>query len=167
MAKEKAPVASAAPAEDRKRAIEAAMGQIEKMYGKGYTNQHLSCKSRIVDLHIEFKQLIVSFARNSLTYQIHTMSYIVQIVNAGNLNNMSFIVHKISIRLNSSLNSLEVCTLFQFYINHTAMNACTYRNSHGQSIFNTGNRADSYRVSHTATRTKVCISNTFRSNSLQ
>ena len=35
MAKEKAPVASAAPAEDRKRAIEAAMGQIEKMYGKG------------------------------------------------------------------------------------------------------------------------------------
>lgn len=30
MAKEKAPVASAAPAEDRKRAIEAAMGQIEK-----------------------------------------------------------------------------------------------------------------------------------------
>lgn len=35
MAKEKAPVVSAAPAEDRKRAIEAAMGQIEKMYGKG------------------------------------------------------------------------------------------------------------------------------------
>ena len=35
MAKEKAPVASAAPAEDRKRAIAAAMGQIEKMYGKG------------------------------------------------------------------------------------------------------------------------------------
>ena len=35
MTKEKAPVASAAPAEDRKRAIEAAMGQIEKMYGKG------------------------------------------------------------------------------------------------------------------------------------
>ena len=38
MAKEKAPVASAAPAEDRKRAIEAAMGQIEKMYGKGSIN---------------------------------------------------------------------------------------------------------------------------------
>ena len=35
MAKEKAPVPSAAPAEDKKRAIEAAMGQIEKMYGKG------------------------------------------------------------------------------------------------------------------------------------
>ena len=35
MAKEKAPMPSAAPAEDKKRAIEAAMGQIEKMYGKG------------------------------------------------------------------------------------------------------------------------------------
>ena len=35
MAKEKAPLPAAAPAEDRKRAIEAAMGQIEKMYGKG------------------------------------------------------------------------------------------------------------------------------------
>ena len=35
MAKEKAPLPAAAPAEDKKRAIEAAMGQIEKMYGKG------------------------------------------------------------------------------------------------------------------------------------
>ena len=35
MAKEKAPLPTAAPAEDKKRAIEAAMGQIEKMYGKG------------------------------------------------------------------------------------------------------------------------------------
>ena len=35
MAKEKAPIPTAAPAEDKKRAIEAAMGQIEKMYGKG------------------------------------------------------------------------------------------------------------------------------------
>ena len=35
MAKEKAPVASAAPAEDRKRAIEAAMGQIEKNVRQG------------------------------------------------------------------------------------------------------------------------------------
>ncbi len=34
MAKEKAPVASA-PGGGSKRAIEAAMGQIEKMYGKG------------------------------------------------------------------------------------------------------------------------------------
>ncbi len=35
MAKEKAPVPSAAPAEDKKRAIGTAMAQIEKMYGKG------------------------------------------------------------------------------------------------------------------------------------
>ena len=33
--KRKPPLPSAAPAEDKKRAIEAAMGQIEKMYGKG------------------------------------------------------------------------------------------------------------------------------------
>ena len=35
MAKEKSALPSAAPADDKKRAIEAAMGQIEKMYGKG------------------------------------------------------------------------------------------------------------------------------------
>ena len=35
MAKEKAPLASAAPADDKKRAIDSAMAQIEKMYGKG------------------------------------------------------------------------------------------------------------------------------------
>ncbi len=35
MAKEKAPLPSGAPAEDKKRAIDTAMAQIEKMYGKG------------------------------------------------------------------------------------------------------------------------------------
>lgn len=35
MAKEKAPLASAAPADDKKKAIDTAMAQIEKAYGKG------------------------------------------------------------------------------------------------------------------------------------
>ena len=35
MAKEKAPLPAAAPANDRKKAIDTAMAQIEKMYGKG------------------------------------------------------------------------------------------------------------------------------------
>ena len=35
MAKEKAPLPSAAPATDKKKAIDSAMSQIEKMYGKG------------------------------------------------------------------------------------------------------------------------------------
>ena len=35
MAKEKAPIPSAAPAADKKKAISTAMSQIEKMYGKG------------------------------------------------------------------------------------------------------------------------------------
>ena len=35
MAREKAPMPSAAPASDKKRAIDTAMAQIEKMYGKG------------------------------------------------------------------------------------------------------------------------------------
>jgi hypothetical protein len=34
MAKEKAPMPMAAPADDKKRAIDTAMAQIEKMYGK-------------------------------------------------------------------------------------------------------------------------------------
>ena len=35
MAGEKAPLPTAAPADDKKRAIDSAMAQIEKMYGKG------------------------------------------------------------------------------------------------------------------------------------
>ena len=35
MAKDKAPMPTAAPADDKKRAIDTAMAQIEKMYGKG------------------------------------------------------------------------------------------------------------------------------------
>lgn len=35
MAKDKGPLPSAAPADDKKRAIDTAMAQIEKMYGKG------------------------------------------------------------------------------------------------------------------------------------
>ena len=35
MAREKAPMPAAAPASDKKRAIDTAMAQIEKMYGKG------------------------------------------------------------------------------------------------------------------------------------
>ncbi|MDE6454625.1 MAG: DNA recombination/repair protein RecA, partial [Dysosmobacter sp.] len=35
MAKDKAPLPTAAPASDKKKAIDSAMSQIEKMYGKG------------------------------------------------------------------------------------------------------------------------------------
>ena len=35
MAKDKAPLPAAAPASDKKKAIDTAMAQIEKMYGKG------------------------------------------------------------------------------------------------------------------------------------
>ena len=35
MARDKAPLPAAAPADDKKRAIDTAMAQIEKMYGKG------------------------------------------------------------------------------------------------------------------------------------
>ena len=36
MARDKGPLPTAAPADDKKRAIDTAMAQIEKMYGKGY-----------------------------------------------------------------------------------------------------------------------------------
>ena len=35
MAREKAPLPNVAPADDKKRAIDTAMAQIERMYGKG------------------------------------------------------------------------------------------------------------------------------------
>ena len=43
MAKEKAPLPAAAPAGDKQKAIDTAMAQIEKMYGKGSIMRFLFC----------------------------------------------------------------------------------------------------------------------------
>jgi len=106
-------------------------------------------------------------SRYTLTYQVNAMTNIIQIVYTRNLNYMSLVIYKIRISFDSSFYSLEVCTFFQFHINHTAMNTCSNWNCHRQCIFHASNSTYSYRVSHTTSRTKVCISNTFRSNSLQ
>jgi len=106
----------------------------------------------------------VGSTRYTLAHQVHAMAHIVQIVYTRNLLHMGFIVHKIWIGLDGSLNRLEVGTFFQLHIHHTAMNARTCRNSHGQCILHTIDGTHSYRVSHASARTKVRISDTLRSD---
>ena len=80
---------------------------------------------------------------------------------------MCLIIHKIWICLDGSRYFIKLITVFQFDINHTAVNTCSGRNSHGKSSLYTINSFYSYCMSHTHSRTKVCISNSFRSNRFQ
>jgi hypothetical protein len=73
---------------------------------------------------------------------------------------MSLIVSKVWVSLDSLCYLFEFCALFEFYIYHTSMNTFSDRNCHRESILYTSLRANTYRVTHRATRTEVGIRET-------
>ena len=80
---------------------------------------------------------------------------------------MCLVIHKVWICFDGSRHFIKLITVFQFDINHATVNTCSGRNSHGKSSLYTINSFYSYCMSHTHSRPKVCISNSFRSNSFQ
>ena len=88
------------------------------------------------------------------------MSHIQQVVDTFHLHYVCFVVCEIIV-------SLEIVTVFYFDINHTAVNACSHRNCHGQSSLDTFDRFHGNRMSHTHPRAEVCISDTFRHHCFQ
>ena len=96
----------------------------------GYTYQHLSRQGRIVDFHIKLEQLVMRLARYTFANQVHAVAYIVQVIHTSYLFHVRFVIHEIRVSLDGCFYLLEVGTFFQFYIHHTAMDSCTYRNGH-------------------------------------
>ena len=98
--------------------------------------------------------------RHTFAHEVHTVTHIVERIYTLHLVHVRFIVHKIRIRLDGRSHRLEVSTLFEFHIHHTAVNASAERNRHRQSIAHTVNGTHSHRVPHGATRAKVRVAHT-------
>ena len=85
------------------------------------------------------------------------MANIVQVLNALNLINVSLVVYKVRVCLDSSLNLVEVCAVLKLNVNHAAVNACAEWDSYRKSISNALDGANGYRVSHATARTEVSV----------
>ena len=95
------------------------------------------------------------------------MSHIFQVIHTIDLDHMRFVVYKIVVRLDSSSNLIEFISFFHFDINHTAVNTCSHRDCHRQGGLYAFDCFNGNRMSHTHTRSEVCICNAFRNDSLQ
>ena len=67
----------------------------------------------------------------------------------------------------TKLDKVDVAVLATPTRSHTAVNACSHRNCHGQSSLDTFDRFHGNRMSHTHPRAEVCISDTFRHHCFQ
>ena len=94
------------------------------------TDKHLTGQCRVVDTHIELKQLILSLARNALASHIDTVAHILEFVDTWHLDNVSLIVDKVSVGLNRSRHLIEIVAIFKLNVDHATMDTCAGRNSH-------------------------------------
>ena len=99
-----------------------------------HINKHLCCEGRVVNLHIEFEELVVGLTTDTLTSKVYSMTNIIESINAINSEDMSLIISKVWVSFDSLCYLFEFCALFEFYIYHTAMNTFSDRNCHRESI---------------------------------
>ena len=67
--------------------------------GTGSIDEHLSSEGRIVNFHVELKELIVRLSAHALTNEVHAMTDIVQGIHALHLEDMRLIICKIGVSL--------------------------------------------------------------------
>ena len=92
--------------------------------------QYLCGQCGVVDAHIEFEQLVLGFSGYTFAGQVYTVSHVQQCVYARHLFYVCLVVNEISVRFNGCCHFLELISVFQFDVYHTAMNACSGRDSH-------------------------------------
>src|SRR5574344_1976476 len=119
------------------------------------SNKYRSCQCRIVDGHIKLNALVLRTSGNTFTYKFHAMSHILQCIHTFNLHNVRFVMCEIVVSFDSCSYFIKIVTLFEFNINHTAMNSRSQRNGHTQGCFDAIDSLDSYGMSHAHTRTKI------------
>ena len=103
---------------------------------------------------------------HALAYKVHTMTHIVQLVNALHLKYVCLIASKIGIGLYGSSNRIQIGSFLQFHVDHTTVNTLTNRNSHTESILDTFLTTDTYAMSHTTSWAEVGICNTLGGQTL-
>ena len=90
-----------------------------------HVDEDLCGEGRVVDFHVEFEQLIVSLATDTLANEVHAMADVVERVNGSNLLDVGFVVHEIRVSLDGLGNGVEIGTFFEFdmKINNPALTA--------------------------------------------
>ena len=65
----------------------------------GHVDQHLSRQCRVVDVHVEFEQLVLRLAGNAFAGQVHAVSHVFQVVDAGHLHHVGLVTGKVGVGL--------------------------------------------------------------------
>ena len=131
-----------------------------------HVDEDLCGEGRVVDFHVEFEQLIVSLATDTLANKVNSMTNIVEGINTRNLLHVSLVIHEVGVSLNGCFHRLEVGPFLKLYIYHTAMDACTHRNGHGKCILDAFDGTNSYGVTHRTSRTEISIADSLGSETL-
>ena len=92
--------------------------------------EHLARKSRIIDFHVKLEKLIVGLSGDALSYEIDTMTHIIELSHRGNRDNVGFIRGEIWVCLNGSSHRVKFVAIFELYIYHAAMNAGAHGDGH-------------------------------------
>ena len=95
------------------------------------------------------------------------MTHVKQCIYAGHEFHVCLIVHEVGIGLDGGSHLVEVVAILQFDVHHTAMDARTGVDSHGEGSLDTFHSLDGYGVAHAHARTEVGIGDAFRGNGLQ
>lgn len=92
--------------------------------------KNLAGKSRIVDLHIKLKELVLSLSADTLAHKVYSMTHILELVNRLYLHYMGLIIYKVWICLDCVCNILKLIAVKEFNVNHTSVDSGSYRNCH-------------------------------------
>ena len=73
--------------------------------GTGHVDQHLTCESRVVDAHVKLQTLVLGLTTDTLAHEVHTMTHVAHVVNAGYLEHVGLIAGEVGIGLMAAVTS--------------------------------------------------------------
>ena len=103
---------------------------LETHGGAGNVNQDLTSQGRVVDAHVELQTLVLCLAADTFAHKVHTVTHVAYIVDALYLEDMRLIAGKIGVGLDGCCHLFELGTVFEFYIDHAAMDTFAKGNGH-------------------------------------
>ena len=88
---------------------------------------------------------------------MHAVGHIVEHINGGNGDHVGLVVGEVVVREQQFLHRGEVGTIFQFDIDHAAMDTRAERDGHRKRVLHARDGLGGHRVSHAATGTEIGV----------
>src|SRR3712207_5780460 len=101
--------------------------------------------------------LVMCFTTHAFACHVYAMPHIVECGNAWHCEHMQLVVCKIVVGLNFLGHFFKAGPLFEFHVNHAAMDALAQWDGHGEGVFYALLAACHHRVTHRTTWPKVGI----------